>query len=551
MLVQPPRQLYFAKVELCMKAIRRLFLFPLLTFAFGLNSASAAATFSISPAISTNVVGQTVRLLTLEDGVPANPALTYQWSFNGVQLTNAARTIGSDLRELIITNTTLSDNGIYTVTVHSNTVVLAMVSATVLSEPAIESVVSESVGVDVTFRATATGGLLAYQWLWQGQELPGATGSTLHFANAYTAANAGYYSVRVTNTLGEAFSLPGVLFTKPAPAGTYQGIYFIDGGTVPQGSGYFQFTISGSRRSYSGRIVSGATVLRSSGTFSLAHQADILLPGPNDEAVPARLQLLTTNDNPQILSTNETTRVFLLGNRLHFSSKLTNSLAGRYTLALQNTNSSPLAPNGDGYATLKISPGGTVTLKGQAADGSRFSHSCGLSRVGDWPLYASLNEGRGRLVGMLRVARQTTSSIRGTDILWVKSPGPDALYPEGFDLALEGVGSTFFPAPKLPVLAWTNGVVSLHGGDLFVEGTPVWDFVQVVLRPPGTFRAEKGPENLKLSASPSVGTVEGRFNNVVTGISTPIRGVVLQQQRTARGFFISPEAAGAFSLERR
>src|SRR5207244_13360578 len=165
------------------------------------------------------------------------------------------------------------------------------------------------------------------------------------------------------------------------------------------------------------------------------------------------------NDTPQIVgfSTNDATQVSLLGNRLYYNSKLTNSLAGRYTLSLQNTNLSPLAPNGDGYATLKISPRGTVALSGQAADGSRFSQSCGLSRLGDWPLYASLNQGRGRLVGILRVVKQANSSIGGTSIVWVKGPGSDALYPDGFYVTLEGVGSSYVPTLREPLLGWSSG----------------------------------------------------------------------------------------------
>jgi hypothetical protein len=344
-----------------------------------------------------------------------------------------------------------------------------------------------------------------------------------------------------------------LLFTKPAQSGTYQGIYIIDGGQTPDSCGYMQFTISGSERSFSGKFISGSTVVKTSGKFSLAHTADVTLPGPNGILVPARLQLLTTNDTPQILgfSTNAGTDVFLLANRLYYSSKLTNSLAGLYTLSLQNTNISQEVPNGDGYASLKISPSGNVSLSGQTADGSKFSQSCGLSRLGDWPLYAAPNKGRGRLLGLLRVNKQTTNSIRGSGIIWLKSAGPDPLYPQGFDLTLEGFGSTFIAPKNQPVVAWTNGIASLHGGDLFSEDVALWDFVQVRLKPPTTFVAEEGTENLKVKASGSKGTVDGSFIDVITGLKAPIKGVVLQQQKTVRGFFISTNSAGSFAIDRR
>lgn len=520
-----------------------------------LVSRVSAAPFTIDPPGSTNLLGDTIRLLTLDNGVPADPALTFQWSFKNVTLTNDGRITGSRSRELIIANAAFTDSGVYAVTISTGGVAVATVSANVaiVDEPEILAVTSETVGVDVTFRANATGGLLAYQWLWQGREIAGATNSFLRYTNAYTIANAGFYSVRVTNLLGSVTSSPNtLLFTKPAPTGTYQGIYLINGAPTPEEAGFFQFTISGSARTFSGKIMSGTNVVRASGAFSQAHTAEALLPGANGELVPVQLQLLTTNDNAQILglSTNLETQIFMLGNRLYYSSKVTNALAGKYTLALQNTNTSPLVPNGDGWARLKITSAGKVTLSGVAADGSAFSQSTGLSRLGDWPLYASLNNHRGRLLGILRVNKQTTSSIRGTNIVWIKSAGPDRLYPDGFDITLEGNGSTFVPpVAKQPVIAWTNGVVSL--GHFFSDGSILWEFVQVTLRPPSTFKAEQGTQNLQLSASKGSGVVSGRFTDPVTALRDPISGVILQQQRVARGFFLSTNYSGQFIMERR
>ena len=94
-------------------------------------------------------------------------------------------------------------------------------------------------------------------------------------------------------------------------------------------------------------------------------------------------------------------------------------------------------------------------------------------------------------------------------------------------------------------------MVALHGGDLFADGAVLWDFVQVVLRPPASFVAEEGTEDLKLSAGKSTGTITGQFRDIVTGLKAPIKGVVLQQQRIARGFFISTNSAGSFSMDRR
>ncbi len=538
-----------------MKATRILASLIALGFLICGFAASAATPFTVVPTVSTNLVGDEVRLLILQDDLPANPANIYHWFFNGIPLVDNEQITGSQVRELIVANVALTNGGLYTATVATNGVQVATLSATVhvIAEPEILTVTSETIGVDVTFRAVATGGLLAYQWFWQGREITGATNSSLRFTNAYNIANAGFYSVRVTNLLGSAFSSSNaLLFTKPTPTGTYQGIYFIDGAPTAETGGSFQFTISGSRRSFSGKLISGTNVVRTSGAFSVDHVADVLLPAVDGVPVPVRLQLITTNDNAQMigLSTNAATEISLLGNRLYYTSKITNALGGKYTLVLQNTNVSPLAPNGHGFATLKISSSGKVNLTGVSADGIRFFQTSGLSRLGDFPLYASLNQSRGRLLGILRVAKQTTNSIRGQGIVWIKDPGPDALYPNGFDLTLEGVGSTYLPPiDKQPVIAWTNGVAGF--GHFFADGAVLWEFVQVVLRPPISFRPESSTQKLQLSVSKSSGIISGKFTDPVTGLRNPIKGVILQQQKNARGFFITTNSVGAFTMDRK
>jgi M6 family metalloprotease-like protein len=71
--------------------------------------------------------------------------------------------------------------------------------------------VAAAAGANVTFTVTATGtGPFAYQWLFNGVAIPGATGATLTLANVQ-AANAGNYSVRVSNASGSTTSAPAVL----------------------------------------------------------------------------------------------------------------------------------------------------------------------------------------------------------------------------------------------------------------------------------------------------------------------------------------------------
>ncbi len=72
----------------------------------------------------------------------------------------------------------------------------------ITAQPTQQSVVA---GADATFRVTAVGGTLTYRWQKDGVDLSGATGATLTLANV-TAADAGLYSVVVTNEAGAVVS---------------------------------------------------------------------------------------------------------------------------------------------------------------------------------------------------------------------------------------------------------------------------------------------------------------------------------------------------------
>ena len=79
------------------------------------------------------------------------------------------------------------------------------------------------VGTTATFTVGAYGGALAYQWQFNGTNLPAATNNPLILANL-TLSEAGNYSVLVSNTLGSTNSAAATLTVNtpvsvPPPAG--------------------------------------------------------------------------------------------------------------------------------------------------------------------------------------------------------------------------------------------------------------------------------------------------------------------------------------------
>ena len=170
--------------------------------------------------------------------------LSYQWRSNSIGLAEGGRFGG-------VTNSLLSITGVQTNDAADYTVVLTNALGAVTSTVARLTVVigfppnispqptnqTVAAGSDATFQISATGTApLSYQWRFENVPLAGRTTNTLTLTNAQ-AANAGNYTLVVTNVLGAATSQVAVLTVTPAaPRITLQprslGILFGASGTL-------------------------------------------------------------------------------------------------------------------------------------------------------------------------------------------------------------------------------------------------------------------------------------------------------------------------------
>jgi hypothetical protein len=97
----------------------------------------------------------------------------------------------------------------------AGTYTITLTPPTIVTQPANKTVTQ---GANVTFSVTATGSpLLAYQWTFNGSDVPDATNSTLSLS-AVTAAQAGAYAVKVSNEVGSLTSNAATLTVNPRPA---------------------------------------------------------------------------------------------------------------------------------------------------------------------------------------------------------------------------------------------------------------------------------------------------------------------------------------------
>ncbi|HKQ75856.1 MAG TPA: pectinesterase family protein [Blastocatellia bacterium] len=177
----------------------------------------APPVITMQPRSQTILVGEPVNFTAQVSG---SAPFTYQWRKNGASIAGATSPSFS------IASLQLSDAGVYTVVVSNGAgsavsdpatliVTTTPVPPTITAQPMSTTVVA---GNPAQFTVAAEGSSpLSYQWRKDGVIIPGATAATYAIASA-NAADAGAYTVTVTNAAGGATSDPAVLTVITPPA---------------------------------------------------------------------------------------------------------------------------------------------------------------------------------------------------------------------------------------------------------------------------------------------------------------------------------------------
>ncbi len=179
---------------------------------FGQAGLLAQPTITAQPRSRTVTQGSTV---TFSVGISAQAAqpVGYQWRFNGNDIDAAVNPV------LIVTNAQSTNAGLYSVRVSNpfgtnfsaNAALFVNAPPVVLTHPTNQSV---TIGSNVTFTVTASGGPLTYQWRRNGAPINGASNQSYTITGAQTN-QAGTYDVRVENSLASVFSSNAVLTVLP------------------------------------------------------------------------------------------------------------------------------------------------------------------------------------------------------------------------------------------------------------------------------------------------------------------------------------------------
>ncbi len=406
------------------------------------------------------------------------------------------------------------------------------------------------IGETVKFSSAAYGAApFHYAWEKNGVKIAGAATTNLTLAGLVFGSAASYQMI-ASNSYGSAISTQAVLTVVSNPftqlTGTYYGL-FAESNAQFQSSGFLTLTLR-TLGTYSAKILNAGGSYSFSGAFTVTGQGTASVPrGKGVTPLIVNMNLDLTGGTEQILGSisNAAWSAGLQADRATFSTTNPCPNAGKYTLVLESGSDGSQSPGGDGYGTATISAAGAVTLRGVLSDNTTMLPAAsGVSISNQWPLYIPLYGKLGSLSGWIDFSNGP--SILAGEAGWFRVGAYGKLYPSGFTNYPVITGSTFAPGTtRIPVLSETNNLnIILSGGGMGTNLTNT-----VTLYNTGRFVTNgAGIPKLTLSVVPSTGVISGSFLDPLTRLTTPIKGVVLQQQTNAAGFFATTNATGTFIL---
>jgi hypothetical protein len=332
-----------------------------------------------------------------------------------------------------------------------------------------------------------------------------------------------------------------------AAKGTYNGLFYDPSGVTVSSSGYFTASTS-DRGAYSGRLTLAGRAYGLSGHFDSAGRATNVLARSRQSPLIVHLQLdLGGGDQIRGLVSDTNWTASLVADRLVYNaSKYPASQWGNYTMVVPG-----MGECGDGIATVKVDKGGNVQWSATLADGTKASQNTTLSRLGIWPLYASLYNGAGEVIAWIQFTNQPASDLSGQTI-WFKPGGMrTAYYAGGMTNEVAASGSLYtVPMAGQLVLGMTPGEaaqLTLSGG-----GLTNWLAIPLSVGLGNRVTVPVG-SRVSMSFTPSTGLFKGSVPNPATGKLMNFQGVLLKKylienNQAGVGFFLGTDQSGQVLL---
>lgn len=358
-----------------------------------------------------------------------------------------------------------------------------------------------------------------------------------HWAGGFVSTNVPVLTfVMVTNMVLEANFVPSPFIPV---RGAYAGLFYEAIAPAHRNAGDLNLTLD-DKGGFRGTVRTGKKPRKFAGTFSLDRTAQVAIPAAGTQpplAIDLRLNIETESLEGIVTITGQTNTATLSGFRKVFSSTLNPAPnAGLYNAALPGSDDAEVAPAGDGFIPLVVNTAGRVSGKGALADGTAFNLVSATSAGGWVPVYVPMYGDAGSIVGWLNVSNTGGNDVAGT-LWWTKPASPTGLYPNGFTEEISVIGSRFVAVAKgAPVLDLPAGLAVVSFGNLVDPLTANFAL--------GGDNKIVGDSGLTLTLSPTKGTATGSFIDPNTSRKRTVRGVVLQNQNEARGFFLGTDQSG-------
>jgi hypothetical protein len=214
-----------------------------------------------------------------------------------------------------------------------------------------------------------------------------------------------------------------------------------------------------------------------------------------------------------------------------------------FTMLLPQNTNFPGSPPSYGYALI-TNNGSIIALGGALSDGAAFSRAEPVNEANEFPVFASLYNHTGLLLGQLSLDDALGAAPAG-NLAWFKPPSQTGLYTNGFNTTLAVQGSP-----------WTNtasalGAFTTNRAQLTLSGGGLASNLVFTLQLTSTdiLRLLDGPDNFSAGSINRInGLMSLTFTNTA-GSKVSAFGTVLQNTNLGGGFFPGATNTGTFKLQ--
>lgn len=346
----------------------------------------------------------------------------------------------------------------------------------------------------------------------------------------------------------------------PNVSGQYNGLFLSPDAVDPAGSGFFSLKLEDSG-TYSAKLLLNGSTIPFSGRFNSVMSNAFPFFSPTGlrgfTVLRMGFDILTLNDQltgtltnfyARISPTNENVIITntwyanIVADRVPaFIGTNRSSHAGKYTMSFPS-DGNPGSPAGDGYGLVTVSPLGGVSLAGSLADGTKVSQKVPLSKDGHWPLYLAPLKTNAAVISWVNFASEPDSDFSGL-FNWFKYRHTTKYHADGFTNEAMIIGSRFTNS--------TGRALDLDSGSIgFTNGNLAGDFSNSITIDANGRVTNLETNRLSLSLSTGNGLMSGSVTPPSGGKSIPFKGVVIQKQTNAVGYFLGTNVSGRVQLGR-